>query len=182
MMKRIAMVTGAFLVLTSTGCENGVDGDGGEGGKSAKASQPFVSGSRLKVRKIVGGDGSEQQLGFRDTTLNLDCTFQRAEDGSQRCLPEAAASKSAGDPQFWLDAACTVPVIQVANCGRPEYLRVVADQCAGNAAIWTTKDYTGPVFVGTAPNCSAGGSVTNGAAGDQKMMLSAFAEGAEKTE
>lgn len=178
MKSKIAAIAGVFLAVASVGCENGLDGDGGEGGKSAKASQPFVSGSRLKVRKIVGGDGSEQQLGFRDTQLNLNCTFQKAEDGSQRCLP--AATQHNG--QFWIDAACTVPAVQSDNCGRPEHIRVVADACNGNAAIWTTKDFSGPTFTGTPGNCSPGGTITNGAAGDQKMMLSAFAEGTEKTE
>jgi hypothetical protein len=77
------------------------------------------SGSRLKAKYYVGADGSKQfAFIWRDTERNEDCSFQRAEDGSLRCLPPAGAA-----PSYFADAACTQPVTltvkQPGACGAP---------------------------------------------------------------
>ena len=183
---KIWIVLGTLGLVALAGCDNSADGSGGSGGTggstaaAGKSQQPFSSGSRLKVRKIVGTDGAVQQLGFHDTELNLDCTFQRAEDGSTRCLPTSTLTVDG----YWLDAACTTPVIFESKCGAPNFIRVPLDECSGAAAIWgDVKPYAGPLFHSSGPgDCSPSGMATVAFVGGTKMALSSFAEGNEETE
>lgn len=47
----------------------------------------YASGSRIKMRVIVSGDGAKAFLGWHDSQRNEDCLFITAIDGQQRCLP-----------------------------------------------------------------------------------------------
>ncbi len=71
-------------------------------------------GTRLKVRYFVGGDGSEQAIGFFDTVRRENCTFAVAADGVVRCLPDVAARFSTFGHSY-ADAACTQELSVVAS-------------------------------------------------------------------
>lgn len=47
------------------------------------------SGYRLTVRSIHGADGSQQFIGFHDTALNLDCTYEKLKNDPEKpaCYP-----------------------------------------------------------------------------------------------
>lgn len=45
------------------------------------------SGSRLKARYEVGSDGARQFVGWRDSKLGINCTFQWTSEKKRRCLP-----------------------------------------------------------------------------------------------
>lgn len=109
----------------------GLSGNGGAGGVPVDASEDAFdaiadvltdpvpdataneSGSRLKARRWIATDGAKQFLGWRDTQLNVDCSFNTAEDGSTRCLPSGSLGSS-----YYLDAACTVRVVLgITTCG-----------------------------------------------------------------
>jgi hypothetical protein len=66
-------------------------------------SEYASSGPRLKAIWQVSEDGARQfQFRWRDTQLDIECSFLTASDGVVRCLPDAIAS---GDS--FLDASCT---------------------------------------------------------------------------
>jgi hypothetical protein len=60
-------------------------------------------------------------LGWRDTQLDLDCTFLRATDGKTRCLPGAIVGG-----HYFSDAACTqrLALVLGADCVPPSYVAV----------------------------------------------------------
>jgi hypothetical protein len=59
-------------------------------------------GARLRVRMLVGADGSRIDAGFHDTAHDAYCFFTKAADGTVRCLPFAS-------PEYW-DETCTFRV------------------------------------------------------------------------
>jgi hypothetical protein len=64
------------------------------------------SGSRLKAKYWAASDGSKQFLQkWRDTQLNVDCTFMMAADAKIRCLPAAR------DQLLYADDKCTQPLM-----------------------------------------------------------------------
>jgi hypothetical protein len=78
---------------------------------SSDAAGPVTpaSGTRLHAKLVTGG-GAREVVGFHDTKRDEDCTFQPAEDGHIRCLPQSIVQP----PQTaYADAACTVPLVQV---------------------------------------------------------------------
>jgi hypothetical protein len=62
--------------------------DAGSGTGGSGAVPDYASGSRLRVRHVVGSDGSRAVFGgFEDQQLGLECYFQNLADGGIRCLP-----------------------------------------------------------------------------------------------
>lgn len=119
---------------------------------AAKVTDPGdTAGSRLKVRAYVGDDGSKQFLGWRDTKLNLDCTFEALGDGTARCLPALATTSP-----YFVDAACSTPLAVVAHgCSAPVLVSGSATACGFVGAQF--KSVTGPAttcFAGTPATCA----------------------------
>lgn len=128
------------LVLAAlSGCPVSPEPDAG-------APSPFWrSGTRLKGRALEAG-GVSVLRHFRDTTLNLDCTFRR--DGQQqfRCFPARH--------EFSLrfeDAACTQPLLEQQQCMPAEGTLVSLDgprHCAGRRSV-TARRVGAEVSTGT---------------------------------
>jgi hypothetical protein len=83
-----------------------------------KAKADTQSGSRLKAKWYAGSDGSKQFVAWRDSQLNVDCSFQTSSDGSIRCFP--STSVAIIQPNSFADSACSQPVSYVyATAGCP---------------------------------------------------------------
>jgi hypothetical protein len=74
-----------------------------------------TSGSRLRARYTVttspDGAASKVFVGWHDTTLDVDCVFLTADDGSLRCVPSGAGAQIVSPSEvdfstFFSDAAC----------------------------------------------------------------------------
>ena len=73
-----------------------------------------ASGTRLRQVLREHGDGTSEFLRLLDTDLVEECRFQRAVDGSLRCLPVADGTPVADAAIRYLDAECAQPVAQLA--------------------------------------------------------------------
>jgi hypothetical protein len=97
------------------------------------------SGTRLKQRFVMGEDGSQRHIATWDSKLNLECAFEEAEDGKQRCLPANTANPKLvlGD-RTWLlfrDAACSDRIAFSSLCApAARYVRYV-DTCGGKVRL-----------------------------------------------
>jgi hypothetical protein len=69
--------------------------------------QVVRTGKRMAFRSIVGADGTQQRIGWYDTSLDVDCTVGEAGDGNTRCLPRADSVPFLG---VYGDAGCRMPV------------------------------------------------------------------------
>lgn len=89
----------------------GPPGPAGQGSGTADGG----SGSRLKVRRLAGEDGSSTPIGFFDMKLQAECSFRPDANGDMRCLPGAVSNLPNihyGDPN------CTIKIAALpANCG-----------------------------------------------------------------
>lgn len=109
---------------SATGGGNGSTGGGssGRGGGAqpgAVRTELYTAGSRLKVRSLVGTDGSRQQVGLWDSQRNEACGFVLASDGRMRCLPFGEAVTSV---YYFTDASCSTPAFLVSSvCSAPKY-------------------------------------------------------------
>jgi hypothetical protein len=92
---------------------------------------PFVSGTRLKAQYILGEDGTRDDQGLWDSTLNEHCDVRRAEDDKSRCLPFAVAVDR------YMDAQCTEPVVALAprQCPTPHAWEVLPPLDGRNARL-----------------------------------------------
>ena len=119
-----------------------------------------VSGARLKARFRTGSDGSKEYLpgSWWDSQRGEVCSYSRAADGADRCLPEALAGVNSY-PGF-KDAACTVSVTIVSATGYDggcpkKYVAMPTDQVACGATGSTLYEVSPPL--GTwyfGPDCS----------------------------
>lgn len=115
----------------------GVGAGGGEQtSMTSESNRNALSGTRLKVQNIVGGDGSRVFSSFHDATLDIDCTFQTAEDGQMRCLPLQRAQATG---QF-ADSQCTVPFFQ--GCGDLKYGVQENNTCPPTIAVFGLQNAT----------------------------------------
>lgn len=116
--------------------EQGLPGPQGPPGMDGKdaTSQDRV-GTRLKRYSsvTVAEDGTQSvnlSYTYRDTKLNIDCSFQPSIDGKQRCLPIYGASDVvavAGQASYFWDASCTQKAYSALKpCTKPKYLLVYA--------------------------------------------------------
>lgn len=53
----------------------------------APVNEQYVGGKRLKPKFVQAADGTRGLVGWHDTLLDVDCSFQKAMDGELRCLP-----------------------------------------------------------------------------------------------
>lgn len=122
---------------------DGVDAgpDDPDGGPPAvEPSCEGASGTRLRQVVRQHGDGSSEFLRLLDTDLVEECRFQRAIDGSLRCLPIADGTPVADAVVRYLDGECAQPVAQLAApvvSPAPTYAREVvpsADACVAASA------------------------------------------------
>jgi hypothetical protein len=112
-----------FLALPLLSCGNMGPPDTGGDPPDAPGAAPDRPGTRLKpiYERWTAVDGARVTLPtnrFRDTKLNVDCTFEIAEDGLKRCLPALPRSFKGGSSVsgYFLDAACTQNVVMYNNC------------------------------------------------------------------
>jgi hypothetical protein len=111
MRKRLALggfTVAIFVACSSVGC--GSSSEEEEAAAAAGSDRAFettigASGSRLRARFLGAGD-AKLLIGFRDTERNEDCTFQPAETGKIRCLPESFPVLTGPNFLTFSDAAC----------------------------------------------------------------------------
>jgi hypothetical protein len=136
---------------------SGVGGAGGESGTGGSGASDgtlpgYKSGSRLKVKVLVGDDGSERVSGgWLDTTLNVGCSALVATDGVKRCLPDGPSANS-----YFSDSGCTVPLhAHLGGCAVPGYVRRFVG--AGECAVWESRvvgaEHQGTIYAGGANFC-----------------------------
>ncbi|HKP55251.1 MAG TPA: hypothetical protein VJV78_00945 [Polyangiales bacterium] len=71
----------------------------------------FASGTRLRARLYELGDGVQYFLGFEDELLGATCSFERAEDGEMRCMPNGGGTFRSEPLVQYADANCSDPVL-----------------------------------------------------------------------
>lgn len=114
------------------------DGDGaGDGDGDGDGDSRYTSGSRIRARVVSTPDGATDLVGWRDTQLDIDCSFSDPGDGVLRCLPRAL--DLGGAFTEFADPDCTVPLVsefvvcgvaasefvrQFDDCGDPRYFRI----------------------------------------------------------
>lgn len=95
---------------THVGTGGGGSSNGGTGGGSViviSHNDELTAGTRLKVRSIVGSDGSKQQVQFQDTLRGEPCSFLPATDGTMRCMPAGTVSPIGN---WYSDTQCQAPI------------------------------------------------------------------------
>lgn len=134
----------------------GVQGGGAGGGSSVGRSDELTAGTRLKVRAVVGADGSRQQIGFFDTARMENCAFLAATDNTQRCLPLDGAIY--GGVMF-ADSQCTQPLFYGApGCSQPKYgYRYGSVTCGATFEFHSLSTALNPIptvgYTMSGPNC-----------------------------
>jgi hypothetical protein len=122
------------------------------------------------VRYRLGEDGSKEPIpgGWWDSQLQVECSYQRASDGVDRCLPAMRTITKFSTP-YYLDAACTqvafeylAPVVGCATGFADGYVAMPDATCAAALHVYQL----GPVADPTAPTygifggeCKDGGTV-----------------------
>jgi hypothetical protein len=94
------------------------DGGGGTDARTTNGTNVNQSGSRIKMNVLSTPDGAKSFASWRDTELNVDCSFMVAGDGATRCLPVTDTYQVS--PIYFADAACTIPVGIRSSCAGPE--------------------------------------------------------------
>ena len=104
-----SLVLAAFAVTSgcSSKSESAADPAAAQGAAPGTGAPIAVaaSGTRLKA-KVLSGAGVTDLAGWHDSLRNEDCTFQPAETGHIRCLPETLTAFQNGT---FSDPACLVP-------------------------------------------------------------------------
>lgn len=112
------------------------------------------SGSRLKAKWVSGSDGSKQFVGFYDSERSEDCSFQKAGDGTTRCMP---ASSGSVYNAFFSDAGCAQPLLSVpvgsVSCQAPKYGFTLLGGCGGSDIRAVGSMHAGQVFMKTSSAC-----------------------------
>lgn len=131
---------------------------------------PDKVGSRLKRYStlLTADDGTQSTTPsyiYRDTMLNIDCSFQTASDGKQRCLPSSTASDVAtaySTSTYYLNPSCTQRVYYGSKaCASTSYLlflSTVATCPASNQnAVYSMPSVVTPtvLYSGSPGACSA---------------------------
>ena len=100
-----------------------------------------VSGSRLRARYFADANGQRAFIGWRDTQLGLDCSWDQSAEPS--CLPEATGV------QAYADAACTQPLLTryAFQCdARPTHV-LDYDTCGTTRSIYLVGAQVTPAMV-----------------------------------
>lgn len=118
-------------------------------------SEPH-DGSRLRGIWWTAADGARQHSGlWRDTELQLDCTFALASDGVMRCLPPAPAVFVG----YYRDATCSPErrwFVRVAGCSDVPFGTSPSDGCPAGTARFELAAAMRPerIWTGSAGACS----------------------------
>lgn len=110
----------------------------------------YASGSRIKMRVLVTGDGAKSFMGWHDNQRNEDCQFVVASDGQERCEP---IDFSVNGLYFFSDASCSQRLAQdIRSCAAtpPPYGFVVLSSVTcptSRYALWAVgAAYAGDVY------------------------------------
>lgn len=149
---------------TAQGSGGGTASGGGAGGGTGIHREELTAGTRLKVRSIVGTDGSRFQQNFYDSVLGVVCYFGPASDGTFRCIPQAVVSGG----QYYSDSSCTLNVF-TAHCsytalfGPLVYGSIYNTQtCNGPYDYYKLGGaYSGNLFTKNATSCVAAGTTSD---------------------
>ncbi len=119
------------------GGEAGSGGGGQAGGGGLSAMCPrwtnHTEGSRIRLKFVVSEQGDRSYAGWRDSELDISCSWQGATDGTIRCLPISREDSKA----FYLDEECTETV----------YTRAYVNACeTGEYMQLTDRDSSPPVY------------------------------------
>lgn len=107
---------------------NGTDDAGS--GKEAPLPE-YQSGSRLRAKLLAGDPSAALFVGWHDRTLESDCAFGWAEDGSFRCLPKGPAiGNTFSDPECTKRAIVVTPTCDVPKFARGDEI------CASGRPIY----------------------------------------------
>lgn len=103
---------GLFVACSSGSSDDQADGgdrDGPptnpDGGDGSGDIEEYASGTRIKARVARTPDGAKALLGWRDITLNADCYFSAAIDGTMRCIPTGPPYNAS----IFADGSCALP-------------------------------------------------------------------------
>ncbi len=91
------------------------------------ASADPTSGTRLKAKYMKADDGARAPIAgvWHDSQRNEECSFQRAADGKQRCMPTNVTYAG-----FYADASCTQPFLYVTTgCAPTKYVVDYGQTC-----------------------------------------------------
>lgn len=109
------------------------------GSDSVAAARAETSGTRLKAKVTTGSDGSKLYDAevLYDSTLDVDCKFEKASDGMQRCLPTAPPTWVTDNSVVFTDDKCMNGIVGLfpapQGCAQsvPKYVQggVPATQC-----------------------------------------------------
>ncbi len=157
--------------------------------KEASADDSYQSGTRIKVQRYVGADGSSSPIGLYDSQLKVPCAWATASDGTTRCLPTGSAYQGLHIPVF-VDSGCSLPLLALPTpgpCTLPTYASSTVSltaACSSGLSMFSVGSvFTGPVYTGTPGSCTAG----TGLAGTTyyslaPLMPSEFVEGTFTTD
>jgi hypothetical protein len=129
----------------------------GKGSVSSASADDNQNGSRLKVQRYVGSDGSSFTAGLYDSQLGTPCSYGAASDGSIRCLPMGSPyGPLAGAPLF-ADSACTEYVVFSGggagqNCSVAKYTLTTLS-CGSD--VYQPTVYTGSLYARNPTGCVA---------------------------
>lgn len=147
----------------------GPPGPAGMNGRDAPGT-PDKVGSRLKRYSTVftADDGTQSTTPsymYRDTMLNIDCSFQTASDGKQRCLPSSTVSDVAtaySTSTFYSNPSCTQRLYYGSKaCASTNYLLLVSTMATCPAsnqnAVYSMPSAVTPIvlYSGSPGSCSA---------------------------
>jgi hypothetical protein len=117
----------------------------------AMADNANISGSRLKVQRYVGSDGSSVLAGLYDSQLASPCSVVLAADGTTRCLPITVPV------EYFGDSGCTQPVAS-GSCSSPAptYAFTSASSCMQRMYVVypVTGVHAGAVYSGGPGACT----------------------------
>lgn len=123
--------------------------------REARADNSYQSGTRIKVQRYVGADGSSQFVGMYDSQLNTPCNFETASDGKVRCLPTWVGAANVAI--FFANSGCSTPLAYTSvGCAVPTYAYSEVASC-GTASFTffnAGSSFTGTVYSGTPSACS----------------------------
>jgi hypothetical protein len=141
------------------------------------------SGTRLKANNYVGSDGSKQFISWHDTTLNIDCQFGPASDGTTRCMP-IGTGVAGFAAVYFSDSGCSQPVVYASpkGCASPTFAsrnQTRAGVCGAYFSQFFSvgSAYTGTIYTGTPANCTA--QSNDGGTGDPRSTIDFYSLGSE---
>jgi hypothetical protein len=113
-------------------------------------------------------DGAFEAGAWHDTKLDMDCWFNTAGDGSERCLPSSWGATG----QFFADASCTTMLGSISSCDAST-VRFVADS-SRTSFYEVTGPHAGSVWQKNGTQCTPYSGTTAVALDVKPVSLSDF--------